>query len=440
MNQEMKNLCKWIINTAEKNGAKECKATLAVARNVEIRYRQHKPEIIKESTTQNLSLDIYVNGKYSSQNTPDLRKKSLGDFISKTIKNTNYLESDPYRYLPDPEYYIGRSDVDLKISDPEYPNLTAGQRHYLAKDIEDACIEKGDDRLISVEAEFNDRYTEIYILSNNGFEGESEGTRFGTEVYLTIQDEGNRKSEGFLIISSRILNEFPGAEEIAEIIVRDAYQQLGSKKINTEILPVIIQNRNTERILYGLLAAMDGRNLQQKSSFLLDKKNQIIGNNLLTLIDNPLIISGLGSNLFDSDGFPCKERIMIDNGILRDYYINWYYSRKLDCEPTTGSSTNLIIPPGEKSVEEIIKDLGRGILITGIIGGNSNPTTGDFSLGIFGQLFDHGKTIQSIAEMNIADNHLQFWNKLIDIGNDPWKYSNCQLPSLVFKDIVISGL
>jgi len=214
---------------------------------------------------------------------------------------------------------------------------------------------------------------------------------------------------------------------------------LGSKKIKTEKLQVIIQNRNTARILSGLLSAMNGQNLQQKSSFLLDKKDQIIGNKQFMLIDNPLIIRGLGSRLFDSDGFPCKQRTMIDEGILREYYINWYYSRKLDCEPTTGGSSNLIIPPGNRSVEEIMKDLGRGILITGIIGGNSNSTTGDFSLGIFGQLFDHGNIIQPVAEMNIADNHLLFWNKLTEIANDPWKFSSWQLPSLVFKDIVVSG-
>jgi PmbA protein len=439
MNQEMKNLCKWIISTSEKNGAKECRAIIHKNRNVNIRYREQKPEIIRESTTQGLSLEIYVDGKYSTRNTPDLRKKSLGDFISKAIENTKYLEADPYRYLPDPQYYKNRPGIDLQILDPSYYNFSAEQRHDMVKDIEDACIEKGGDKLISAQAELSDRFTEIYILSNNGFEGESEGTRFGAEISLTIQDEGNRKSEGLLFVSSRMLDDFPGSEEIAGMVSRDAYQQLGSKKIRTEKLPVIIQNRNTGRVLSGLLSAMNGQNLQQRSSFLLDKKNQVIGNNLLTLIDNPLIIRGLGSRLFDSDGFPCKERTMIDEGILRDYYINWYYSRKLDCEPTTGDSTNLIIPPGERSVEEIMKDIGRGILVTGIIGGNSNSTTGDFSLGIFGQLFDHGKPVQPLAEMNIADNHLLFWNKLTEIANDPWMYSSRQLPSLVFKDIVVSG-
>jgi predicted Zn-dependent protease len=42
--------------------------------------------------------------------------------------------------------------------------------------------------------------------------------------------------------------------------------------------------------------------------------------------------------------------------------------------------------------------------------------------------------------MNIADNHLVFWNKLVEVANDPWIYSNVLVPSLVFDNIVISGI
>lgn len=87
-----------------------------------------------------------------------------------------------------------------------------------------------------------------------------------------------------------------------------------------------------------------------------------------------------------------------------------------------------------------MKDLGRGILINGFIGGNFNSNTGVFSIGITGTLFEGGKRTQAIAEMNIADNHLEFWNKLVEAANDPWTYSRLQMPSLVFEDIVVSGV
>ena len=165
-----------------------------------------------------------------------------------------------------------------------------------------------------------------------------------------------------------------------------------------------------------------------------------IGSDIFTLVDDPHIAGAMGSKLYDGDGFATKKRTMIGNGVLKEYYIDWYRSRKLGVEPTTGGTSNLVLPPGKRPVEDIMKDLGRGILINGFIGGNSNSNTGDFSIGITGTLFEKGEPVQAVAEMNIADNHLEFWNKFSEAANDPWTYSGWIMPSLVFTDVVVSGV
>ncbi|MDZ7722570.1 MAG: metallopeptidase TldD-related protein [candidate division KSB1 bacterium] len=187
---------------------------------------------------------------------------------------------------------------------------------------------------------------------------------------------------------------------------------------------MIIENQNVGRILNGVVNAMNGWSLQQKRSFLLDKQGEQVGSKLFTLIDDPHIVAGLGSGLYDGDGFATRKRAMIENGVLNQFYIDWYRSRKLGVQPTTGGTSNLILPPGKRSIDEIMKDLGRGILINGFIGSNSNSNTGDFSVGITGTLFENGELTQPIAEMNIADNHLNFWNKLAKAANDPWMNSS----------------
>jgi len=232
----------------------------------------------------------------------------------------------------------------------------------------------------------------------------------------------------------------PTPEKIGAEAARRTLDLLGGKKIKTETLPIIIENRNVPRILDGFLDGMYGSSIQQKRSFLADKKGKKIASKHFTLIDDPFVMSGWGSRLFDNDGLAVKKRTMVDSGVLKEFYVDWYYSRKLGWEPTTGETSNLIIPQGKRSVKEIMKDLGRGIFITGFIGGNSNSTTGDASVGIFGKLFENGKPVQSVAEMNIAGNHLKFWNNLIEAANDPWVYSSWLTPSLVFKDVVVSGL
>ncbi|MFZ2054227.1 MAG: metallopeptidase TldD-related protein, partial [Candidatus Aminicenantales bacterium] len=169
-------------------------------------------------------------------------------------------------------------------------------------------------------------------------------------------------------------------------------------------------------------------------------KGQKVASRVLTLIDDPFIPAALGSGTFDGEGMTLKKRIMIDAGVLKEFYVDWYYGRKLGWEPTTGSPSNLIIPPGTRSVKEIMKDLGRGIFITGFIGGNSNSTTGDTSIGITGQLFEKGELVHPVSEMNIADNHLKIWQRLTEAANDPYPYSSQRFPSLVFTDVVVAGI
>ena len=439
MNQDMKDLIKWVVQTAQDNGSSQSAAQLYKTREVNIRYRESKPEIVKEATKQGLILEIYCNGKFSVQSIPDLRKSVLGDFIKEQIRNTLYLEEDPFRSLPDPEYYAGRAVVDLQKADPDYADYSIEQRHQKVSEMETACLEKGNDSFLSVQAEMIDTFGESMSLTSNGFEGEDEGTSYNVYTEITIRDEGARKPNGYFGGSARRLGELPDHQELAERTAKDALDQVGAGKIPTERRPVIIQNNSSPRIFSGFLSAMFGGNLQQKRSFLLDKKDQKVGSELFTFVDDPLLVKGLASRLYDGDGFPGKTRSMIQNGILNEYYIDWYYSRKMDLEPSTGGPSNLIMPHGKRSVSDIMKDLGRGILVTSFIGGNSNSTTGDFSIGIMGQLFDRGEIVRAVSEMNIADNHLLLWHKLIETANDPWKYGSFSFPSMVFENIMVAG-
>ncbi len=440
MNQNMYDLCKWAIDTALKNGATDCRARMSRRRFVEIRYRDRKPEIVKEATTRGLNLNIYIGGKFSSQNTPDLRKDALEGFVKKAVENTRFIEDDPYRFLPDPKYYEGRVDMDLQLSDPKHGDISADQRHNIAKTIEQVSLDKAGEKVISVEAGMNDSEWEEVILTSNGFEGANKTTDHWAGASVTIADEGDRKPNGYFWAGARLFEEMPSVKLIGEQAALRTLDLIGGKKIETESLPVIIENRVVGNVLWGFLSGLYGNNIQQKRSFLADKKGKTVASKLFTIQDDPFIKKGFGSRLYDGDGFPARKRTIVSEGKIEEFLVDWYYSRKLDCEPTTGGTSNLIIPAGDKSVDMLMKDLGRGILITGFIGGNSNSATGDFSIGIIGKLFENGIPVQSVAEMNIADNHLNFWNKLSAVGNDPWKYGSWLTPSLVFDNIVVSGV
>ncbi|MFW6123621.1 MAG: TldD/PmbA family protein [Acidobacteriota bacterium] len=440
MNKGLYDLAGWSIKTAKSSGADDCKVLISSQRLVEMSYRNRKPENIKEASTRGVDIEIYVNGRYSAQSTSDLRRTAMKDFISNAVSVTKLLAEDPYRSFPDPKYYEGKEDKELGLVDPEYHDFKPEDRRNMVRDMEEACIEKGGDKVISVTAEEQDSHMEEILMTSNGFEGYSEATVYVAVASMTAKDEGDRRPSDYSFVVCTHRKKMPKPERVGREAAERTLNLLGAKKIKTEKLPVIIENRQVPRLLGGFLAAMYGSSIQQKRSFLSDKKGKKIGSKNFTIIDDPFIHGSLGSRLFDGDGFAAKKRTMVDFGELREFYMDWYYSRKLGWEPTTGAPSNLIIPPGKLSVKKIMKDLKRGIFITGFIGGNSNSTTGDASIGIIGQLFEDGQPVQAVSEMNMAGNHLQFWQNLVETADDPWIYSSQKTPSLVLEDVVISGL
>jgi PmbA protein len=144
--------------------------------------------------------------------------------------------------------------------------------------------------------------------------------------------------------------------------------------------------------------------------------------------------------LFDGEGIATKKRSVFEKGVLKTYFIDTYYGKKLDMEPNSGGTTNLVFNPGEKDLDGLLADIPRGILVTGFNGGNSNPVTGDFSYGIEGFLVEKGVLVKPVAEMNITGNFLQLWKDLVAVGSDVDPSRSWRLPSLVFDNVDFSGV
>ena len=99
----------------------------------------------------------------------------------------------------------------------------------------------------------------------------------------------------------------------------------------------------------------------------------------------------------------------------------------------------LVVKLGAKGQPELLADMKDGIFVTSFLGGNSNGTTGDFSLGVQGFRVRGGKTAEPVSEMNISGNHLEFWKKLAAVGNDPYPYSTIRVPTIVFEGVQFAG-
>ena len=437
--KEKMELARWSVDFARKSGADEAAVDLYQSRDIETEFREGKLDQLKESTQNSLSLTLYVNGRYSNHSTNDIRKDSLKKFIAEAVSMTRYLSEDPFRSLPDPKYYEGRRDIDLKINDSSYANVTSEQRVDIARQIE-AIAAKQSERIVSCSAGYSDSHGESVKVHSNGFEGESESTGFSAGVEVTVDDGKGGRPEDWNWATVRFFNELPSAEFLAIGAAERALGKIGQSKIESGQFDMIVENRSVGRLLYSLYGPMQASSLQQKNSFLEGKLGEKIASEKLTIIDDPFIVKGLGSRTFDGEGLAIKRRALIEKGVLKTYLVDTYYGKKLGIEPNSGSTGNVILEQGDKSLNELIGMMEKGILVTSFIGGNSNSTTGDFSFGIVGKYVENGKIVKPVNEMNISGNLVDLLNQIEEIGDDPYMYSSFRLPSLYFKDVQFSGI
>ncbi len=433
------DLAEWAAEFAIQKGASQVAVDLANRRVIDIQYRDGALEKLEESTSNSMSLDIYVEKRYSSHSTSDLNQDSLKRFIEEAVAMTRFLTKDEYRMLPDPKYYRGQKKMDLQILDPGYPKLNSQSRVEFAEAIQQAAAAQSD-KIISTTAYYSDTQFETVKVHSNGFTGEKRGTNFTAGAEATVQDEGGGHPEDWFVATTRFRKDLPAADVLGRKTSERALRKIGQAKIYSGKYDMILENRAGRRLLGALLRPMSARSLQQKSSFLEGKLDQEIASPLLTIVDDPFLEGGLGSRLYDGEGLAAKRLTLIEKGKLKSYFVDTYYGRKLGMEPTTAGSSNLVFEYGENSLDDLIQATEKGILVTSFIGGNSNPTTGDFSYGIIGLLVENGKLVKPVNEMNISGNIGDLLKRLIAVGNDPYPYSSVRIPSLRFEAVNFSGL
>lgn len=421
----------------KKSGAKEAAVVIGRGRSVECEIREKKVEKLQESAAASLSVAVYADGKYSGHSTNDLRWDSVKSFLDNALAMTKLLEPDPFRQLPDPKLYENRPTVDLGMNDKGYGDLQTSTRKQTAREIEDAAL-AGGANIQSVTSFFSDGWGETFRVTSNGFRDREESTSFSAGAEVTVRD-GDKRPEDYWYVSSRKLAGMTDPPKLGKTAAERALSRVGAKKIPGGEMTILVENRSAGRLLGFFLQATTAGALQQKRSFLDGKLGKQVVTDKLTITDDPLIPGALGSRRWDGEGISAKRMPVVEKGVLKNYFVDTYYGRKLKMEPTTGGWSNLVIDPGTESFDALVKKMKRGIVVTSFLGGNSNSLTGDFSTGVQGWLVENGERSHPVAEMNLSGNHNDFWNKLTALGNDPWMYSSVRIPSLMFEGVSVSG-
>jgi PmbA protein len=398
---------------------------------------------VTHALDRSLQVALFVDGRFGSFSSNRLEENGLQEFIRSAVDTVRTLEPDPARDLPAPERTAkdALTGNELDLYDPACETLTAEKRRELALGTSawnrKAELEKGF-TLISEEGEYSDSVFDSVVLDSNGLFARHTETSFEIGYEVTVEDpDGNRYASYWWDATPRLEAILPSLATCCETAIRRAAAQISPQDHPGGKCTIVVDSECASKFLTPVLNALGGYSVQQKNSFLIDKAGQRIFPEQLTILDCPRSRGETGSRLFDSEGVATREFPIIDKGVLTQYFVNTYIAGKTGIAPTIEDATRPKVVPfgGCKTQEDLLRKMGKGILITGFNGGNANTSTGDFSYGIEGFAFEDGRITHPVREMLVTGNLLDLWNHLVATADDARLCMSKLIPTLAFVNI-----
>ncbi len=356
-----------------------------------------------------------------------LDKKEIVDKIKRLA---NYIQSDVNDYVI--------KDGKIKCEHKEYDMDIFRYKDYLL----DLNMKYKKDCFKSVSTYYSKVIKRKTIINSNGVELEDENKK---DIFYTSIVASN--GDKVVSYDSKIYN--PNKEQIENVISNVSLivqNKLEEGSIVSGKYKVLIDSKTMADIFTCFISMFDGNNVYYKQSFLTGKLDKKIMSSKFTLIEDPLNEKMVGKTLFDDEGTLTKKKVLVDKGILKSY-LHSIKSANRDGVVPTGNmfgiidTRNLYIVPGDKSEEDLLSEMGDGILINEVVGTHVgiNTTTGIISLQAEGMIIKDGKRDKAIKNFVIATDFDTLFNNVIDIGNNLEFYNiNFASPSILFDNISIS--
>ena len=239
------------------------------------------------------------------------------------------------------------------------------------------------------------------------------------------------------------------AQEIGTRAGERALARLDARKPPTGSYPVLFDERIAASLIGHLLGAINGQAISRGASFLRDAMGEQVLPEGLSLIEDPSRIRATGSRPFDAEGLPTQQRAIVEKGILQGWTLDLATARKLELTPTGNaargpgsgpqpSNWNIALTQGQASRDDLIAEMGTGLLVTSMIGSTINPNTGDYSRGASGLWVENGEITHAINECTIAGNLRDMLRSMIP-ANDARRHLSRVVPSLLVPGMTLAG-
>lgn len=427
-----------VLETVKHKGADAAEISYAEGRGISVSCRQGEVDTIENNQDKSLSLTVYKNGAKGTASTAVVNDDSIALTIDKALAIAALTAPDEAAGLADKDLLATDfKDLQTAFDNPYDPDTliryalraTEGARAHAADRQADVVVDEAN-------VEVGDGFA-IYANSN-GFVGEKHGSNCSASVVAIAKKNGEMERE-YWWDAVRDYQHLMDPELMGAKASGRSIAQLGSRQVKSQQVPVLFDSAMAKTLIGHMLSAISGSALYQEASFLKDDLNKQLFPDWFNISEDPFIPGGFGSRNFDSNGIATKPRTLIDEGVLTGFMLSLYSARRLKTQPTGhgGGAHNLTV--NAPTIDDLVKEMERGFLVTSLMGQGVNTVTGDYSRGASGFWVEDGAIAFPISEMTIAGHLKDMFKQLRAVGADVDQRSKVHTGAWLVDGMTIAG-
>ncbi|WP_134679619.1 TldD/PmbA family protein [Paracoccus ravus] len=443
----LQSLTHQLLEAARRAGADQADAVAVEAAAVSVDVRGGKLEQAERAEGVEIGLRVLVGGRQACVSASDHATRTIEEIAARAVAMAREAPVDDSLGLAEPEQLTrdtdsGRLELFDHGAEPSPQALQEGALRAEAA----ALAVGGISKIESASASHTRRH--MWIAATNGF---SAGlARSGHSLStIAITGEGTGMERDWAGESRAHLSDMPEPEEIGRLAGERTVARAGARKPPTGAFPILYDERVASGLIGHLVSAVNGAAVARGASWLRNALSEQVLPAGFDLVEEPHLPRMGGSRLFDAEGLPTARRALVQDGILQGWTLDLATGRKLGMASTanamrgTGNPpspgvTNLALTPGTRTCDDLIREMGRGLIVTSMLGASINSTTGDYSRGASGFWVENGQITHAVNECTIAGNLREMLTRLT-AANDARDWRAMRVPSLLVEGMTVAG-
>ena len=407
---------------AKANGIMESQISFSKSRSISMTLFRHEIEGFSINDSQTVFAAGVLNGKFGSSRTEKLDKDTFPFLVKNIVMAATLNEKEEVADIfPGSEKYHKKNVFNPKLGAVPVPEKLA-----LITDIENALY-AADPRVADVEVSYAERESDSCFYNSYGLKLKQKSNYFYIYAEVVMRDGDVTKTNGDIVLASD-LSEFD-KDEFVKKVVEGGAKKFGADSIASKKYPTVIDRDVMADLIDYFLSSAIADEVQRHSSMLEGKLGEKIASSKLTIEEKPLT-KNVFFSYFDGEGVATQNKVIVKNGVLKQFFYNRETAKKDGVESTGNGSWgggklgttygNIFVKPGKASFDELIADIEDGVYITEVmgLGTGMNSTSGDFSCQAEGFHIVNGKVAEPLNLITLSGNLLKMLKDLKGFDNN----------------------